>query len=438
MRQHTTLALKRLATLLAVVAIALAALVAAPAPSYALTTSKATAKSNEKGGTGIIGGAATRLTWEGTVDEGEEVSSITLTLPEGSSFDGVTSRITVLDGLSREDADAEVEAKGSSITVDFAKPVAQGLLVRLELTNMMFPEAGGDISVGGTYTTVAGETCDLEESAPITVISNTPTQKIVNWLDEQPWVEAWNSNQFLGMFMKPQLIVSSLVALFPGWLRCLLIVVVAYPFAMLFGLLLALMRTSRTKIVRAIAICYVNLVRGTPFFLQIYIAFFGLPMVGVNIDNTILGMVVVALNSAAYQSEIFRAGIESIPVGQYEAASSLGMNRTQTMISIILPQTIRRVIPTVTSDFITSYKDTSLLMSVGVMEVMMFAKNQVMIAGNMTPYTTAAIFYLIITLPLIKVVGIIERRLATSEQGQAPRPDAAELEPASTPLAKEA
>ena len=438
MRQHTTLALKRLATLLAVVAIALAALVAAPAPSYALTTSKATAKSNEKGGTGIIGGAATRLTWEGTVDEGEEVSSITLTLPEGSSFDGVTSRITVLDGLSREDADAEVEAKGSSITVDFAKPVAQGLLVRLELTNMMFPEAGGDISVGGTYTTVAGETCDLEESAPITVISNTPTQKIVNWLDEQPWVEAWNSNQFLGMFMKPQLIVSSLVALFPGWLRCLLIVVVAYPFAMLFGLLLALMRTSRTKIVRAIAICYVNLVRGTPFFLQIYIAFFGLPMVGVNIDNTILGMVVVALNSAAYQSEIFRAGIESIPVGQYEAASSLGMNRTQTMISIILPQTIRRVIPTVTSDFITSYKDTSLLMSVGVMEVMMFAKNQVMIAGNMTPYTTAAIFYLIITLPLIKVVGIIERRLATSEQGQAPRPDAAELEPASTPLAEEA
>ena len=161
-------------------------------------------------------------------------------------------------------------------------------------------------------------------------------------------------------------------------------------------------------------------------------------MVGVNIDNTILGMVVVALNSAAYQSEIFRAGIESIPVGQYEAASSLGMNRTQTMISIILPQTIRRVIPTVTSDFITSYKDTSLLMSVGVMEVMMFAKNQVMIAGNMTPYTTAAIFYLIITLPLIKVVGIIERRLATSEQGQAPRPDAAELEPASTPLAEEA
>ena len=438
MRQHTTLALRRLTLLFAVVAIALAALVAAPAPSYALTTSKATAKSNEKGGTGIIGGAATRLTWEGTVDEGEEVSSITLTLPEGSSFDGVTSRITVLDGLSREDADAEVEAKGSSITVDFAKPVAQGLLIRLELTNMMFPEAGGDISVGGTYTTVAGETCDLEESAPITVISNTPTQKIVNWLDEQPWVEAWNSNQFLGMFMKPQLIVSSLVALFPGWLRCLLIVVVAYPFAMLFGLLLALMRTSRTKIVRAIAICYVNLVRGTPFFLQIYIAFFGLPMVGVNIDNTILGMVVVALNSAAYQSEIFRAGIESIPVGQYEAASSLGMNRTQTMISIILPQTIRRVIPTVTSDFITSYKDTSLLMSVGVMEVMMFAKNQVMIAGNMTPYTTAAIFYLIITLPLIKVVGIIERRLATSEQGQAPRPDAAELEPASTPLAKEA
>ena len=98
------------------------------------------------------------------------------------------------------------------------------------------------------------------------------------------------------------------------------------------------------------------------------------------------------------------------------------MNGFQTMTSIILPQTVRRVIPTVTSDFITSYKDTSLLSSVGVMELMMFSKNLTTTSGNITPYMAAAIYYLIVTLPLIKVVGIIENNIARSERGGGPRP----------------
>jgi polar amino acid transport system substrate-binding protein len=130
----------------------------------------------------------------------------------------------------------------------------------------------------------------------------------------------------------------------------------------------------------------------------------------------------MAVNSSAYLAEIFRAGIQSIPQGQYEAAASLGMNGFQTMTSIILPQTVRRVIPTVTSDFITSYKDTSLLSSVGVMELMMFSKNLTTTSGNITPYMAAAIYYLIVTLPLIKVVGIIENNIARSERGGGPRP----------------
>jgi len=136
----------------------------------------------------------------------------------------------------------------------------------------------------------------------------------------------------------------------------------------------------------------------------------------------VLGVIVIAINASAYLAEIFRAGIQSIPQGQYEAASSLGMNYFQTMFDIILPQTVRRVIPTVTSDFITSYKDTSLLSSVGVMELMMFAKNLTSVSGNMTPYVAAAIFYLIVTLPLIKVVGYVEQRIANSERGGGPRP----------------
>lgn len=394
---------------------------AAPQPAQALTTEKATARPNEDGGDGVIGGMDTRLTWEGTVEPGEEVTSVTLTLPEGATFDGSTTRITALEGLSRMDVTGEATPSANSITVSFDQAIPEGSLLRLEITNMQFPAAGGDCVVSGSYES-AGATHELADSDPIATIANTPLQSLVNWLDEQPWVEAWNSNQFLGMFLRPQLLVTSFSSLAPGWLLCLGIVVAAYPFAIALGLLFAMLKISKWRILRAIAVVYINVLRGTPLFLQIYIMFFGLPMLNINIDNNLLGIIVMAINSSAYLAEIFRAGIQSIPQGQYEAASSLGMNYVQTMFSIILPQTVRRVIPTVTSDFITAFKDTSLLSSVGVMELMMFSKNLTTVTGNITPYVAAGIFYLIVTLPLIKVVGIVEENIARSERGGGPRP----------------
>ena len=394
-------------------------------PAQALTTEKATARPNEDGGKRVIGGLDTRLTWEATVEEGEDVSSVTLFLPKGSSFDGSKTKITVLDGMDRTKIEGEAVSHGESITIDFSMPAEAGYRLRLEIEGMRFSTAGGDVWVEGTYTTSAGETHDIErQPKAIATIENTWLQQLVTQMDEMPWVQAWNSNQFLGMFFKPQLILTSLFSLFPGWLVCLGIVVAAYPFAILLGLIFALMKISRHRLVRAIAIVYINFLRGTPLFLQIYIMFFGLPMMHINIGNNVLGVTVMAINSSAYLAEIFRAGIESIPLGQYEAAASLGMGHLQTMVNIILPQTIRRVIPTVTSDFITAFKDTSLLSSVGVMELMMFSKNLTSVTGNMTPYVTAAIFYLIVTLPLIKIVTIVEKRMARSERGGGPRPKA--------------
>lgn len=406
------------------VAAFLAAVLALPGAAFGLSTDKATAKPNEDGGSGVIGGMNTRLTWEGTVDDGESVDAVTLELPEGATFDGSSTRITVLEGLNRVKIDGQAQPDGKKITVAFAEPIPAGSLLRLEVTDMQFPSEGGDYAVEGSYET-DGATKELAPSSSIAVIANTPLQSIVNWLDEQPWVEAWNSNQFLGMFFKPQLLVTSFSSLFPGWVLCLGIIVACYPFAIALGLIFALLKISKHRLLRAVAIVYINILRGTPLFLQIYIMFFGLPMVGINIDNTLLGIIVMAVNSSAYLAEIFRAGIQSIPAGQYEAASSLGMSHAQTMFSIILPQTIRRVIPTVTSDFITAFKDTSLLSSVGVMELMMFSKNLTTVSGNITPYVAAGIFYLIVTLPLIKVVGVIEERIARSERGEGPRPKAA-------------
>ena len=405
----------------AVALLALVMLLALPAPALALTTNKATARPNEKGGSGVIGGLDTRLTWEGTVEAGEEVKSITLRLPEGGSFDNSTTKITALQGLNRAAVEGEAQPSGNELTVTFSTPVPAELLVRLEVEGMRFPEAGGECVVGGSYTNQAGEQT-LADAKPIATIANTPLQKLVATLDEAPWVQAWNANPFLGMFFKPQLLVTAFASLVPGWLLCLLIVLVAYPFAILLGLIFAFMKISKHRLIRAIAIVYINVLRGTPLFLQIYIMFFGLPMMNINIDNNVLGVVVIAINASAYLAEIFRAGIQSIPPGQYEAAASLGMSYFQTMFSIILPQTVLRVIPTVTSDFITSYKDTSLLSSVGVMELMMFSKNLTSVSGNMTPYVAAAVFYLIVTLPLIKAVTTIEKRMALSERGGGKRP----------------
>lgn len=387
-----------------------------------ITVGKATARPNEEGGDSIIGGIDTRLTWEGTVHVADGVSSVTLQLPEGSSLEHASTRVTVLSGLDRLEVPTTVSVEGSTLTVTFDTPVQDGSLLRIEATNMRFPSGGGDFAVSGGYETAMGLAGVIPASPSIHTIAITPLQATVTWLDDQAWVAAWNSVPFLGTFLKPQILVTSFARLFPGWLLCLVLVLCAYPCAILLGLVFALMRISRHAVLRGLSSLYVNVLRGTPFFLQIYLMFFGLPMMGVNIDNVVLGVIVVAINSSAYQAEIYRAGIQSIPDGQYEAASSLGMSPLQTMVWVILPQTIRRVIPTVTSDFITSYKDTSLLSSVGVMELMMFAKNISNTTGNITPYIAAAIYYLIVTLPLIKLVSSVERRMATAERGGGDRP----------------
>ena len=176
----------------------------------------------------------------------------------------------------------------------------------------------------------------------------------------------------------------------------LLLAVISVLLAVIPALLLAFMRLSKNKFVRGISGAYIAIFRSTPLLVQLSIIYFGLfgaisiprlYLFGfIDISRFIPGVVALALNSSAYVAEIFRAGIESISKGQHEAATALGMNWFQTMGLIIIPQSIRRVIPTMTSEFVMLYKDTSLLSSVGVMELMMFSKNLTATTGNITPY----------------------------------------------------
>ena len=279
----------------------------------------------------------------------------------------------------------------------------------------MFPIAGGDEQIIGSYTLVDGSSHDISDVPAITVTGTSFWDSASNWLKEQPWVQKWNENTFLRLFLNPPILVSSIPSVFQGFLMALAIVLVAFPLAIPFGFILALMRISKPRVLRAISGFYVNIVRGTPAFLQIYIAFFGLPLAGVQIPSYPLGVVVLAMNSAAYLCEIFRAGIQSIPKGQSEAARSLGMTSVQTMIYIIIPQTFRNVLPTMTSEFILLYKDTSLLAAVGVMEVVMYSKTIVASTGSITPYIVAALFYLVVTIPLARLVSGLEARMLGTE-----------------------
>lgn len=380
--------------------------------SSTLQVTKATARSNENGGTNVLGGIATRLTWEATTGTEESVSKVTLALPEGGSFEDSSATVTVLNGLDRTNVEATAKVEKSKLAISFAKPIAAGSNVRIEIEGVVFPSSAGAYAVDGTYELADGGKRDLPTSPTIAVTESTVVQNIVRWLDDQAWVDAWNANPFLGMFFKPQYVVTSIASLFQGWGIALLVTAIGFPLAIPVGLLFAFMKMSRRRYLRGIAICYINFLRGTPLFLQIYIAFFGLPMIGLNLPNLPLGVGVLAINCSAYLAEIFRAGIESISKGQHEAATALGMNWFQTMGLIIIPQSIRRVIPTMTSEFVMLYKDTSLLSSVGVMELMMFSKNLTATTGNITPYICAALYYLVVTIPLIHFVGKIEKKLA--------------------------
>ena len=359
------------------------------------------------------GGLETRFTYETATAPGETVLGIDFGFPEGTDTAKATADAVTLVGLQRSNVTVKTQAKGTSVKVIFSPSVEPSSTLRVVLHDVLTTYAGGKQAVSGTYTTQTG----THKLPPMTFTQGAPTvsQRIGFWLNRQPLVKTWNSVPILNAFFNPQLIAISIPILFWGWLLSIALIGVAYPVAIPIGLATAFLKMSKLAPVRWIASAYINVIRGTPLFLQIYIAFFGLPLVGIRLPDFPLGVIVLAVNSGAYLAEIFRAGIQSINKGQFEAASSLGMTYAQAMAYVIIPQTVRRVLPTMTSEFILLFKDTALLSAVGIFELMMNAKNSAANTGNVTAYTVAAVYYLMITIPLINWVGKLEHRLALSE-----------------------
>ncbi|MGP1407818.1 amino acid ABC transporter permease [Selenomonas sp.] len=166
------------------------------------------------------------------------------------------------------------------------------------------------------------------------------------------------------------------------------------------GLAVALCRISNLRPLRHLMEFYIWIMRGTPLMLQLLFVYFALPMIGIRLPDIAAALLAFTLNYAAYFAEIFRAGIQSIGRGQYEAAKSLGMTYTQTMRRIIVPQMIRHVLPPVSNETINLVKDTSLIYILAMNDLLRVARTIVQREFDMTPFFVAAVFYLAMTFVL--------------------------------------
>ena len=181
------------------------------------------------------------------------------------------------------------------------------------------------------------------------------------------------------------------------------------------GLSLALLRLSRWPLARTLVGGYVWLMRGTPLMLQMLFIYFALPFVpviGVRLPDFPAAILAFVLNYAAYFAEIFRAGIQSIGKGQYEAAQVLGMSRAQTMRRIILPQMVKRILPPLSNETITLVKDTSLIYVLAMNDLLRAARGLVQRDFTTMPFVVAAAFYLVMTLVLTWGFARLEKKYA--------------------------
>ena len=210
---------------------------------------------------------------------------------------------------------------------------------------------------------------------------------------------------------------SLLPILWEGFCTTLSIFGLTLLFSIPLGLLIAVLKMSKWRVIRYPVSFYISVMRGTPLLLQIVAIYFGsyylseYSGIGFSFDRFPAVIIAFSINYAAYFAEIFRGGIQSVPRGQYEAAYMLGMTRLQTFYRIILPQVLKRVVPASANEVITLVKDTSLAQVIAVTELFALAKKQQAAYASIYPLFVAGIFYYVANLLLSAIFAYLERKL---------------------------
>jgi polar amino acid transport system permease protein len=213
-------------------------------------------------------------------------------------------------------------------------------------------------------------------------------------------------------FLNWKVFVQTLPLLLSGLTTTLTLGVTAIILGLLGGLALALLRLYAVAPFRQLAIAYIDIFRAIPLLVLLIVVYYALPFVGIRLSPFGAAASALSVVSAAYSAEIFRAGIEAVPRGQFEAAHALGLSPWRLMSDVVLPQAVKLVIPPITSNSINVMKDTALASVVAMPDLLKQATQAQALAANPTPLISAALIYIVILLPLVRLVGVFENRLA--------------------------
>ncbi|NOX69866.1 MAG: amino acid ABC transporter permease [Gammaproteobacteria bacterium] len=219
---------------------------------------------------------------------------------------------------------------------------------------------------------------------------------------------------FIDTFFNWDVLTSSMPLLLSGLKVTLLLGLVSVVAGLVLGLAIALVRLYAMRPIRLVAIIYIDLFRSIPLLVLLILVYFALPFIGISLSPFASAAAALTIVSSAYTAEIFRAGIEAIPKGQFEASQALGLGYRHMMSDVILPQAIRVVIPPLTNNCINVIKDTALASVVAMPDLLKQATQAQALEANPTPLIVAALMYIGLLWPLVLLVGRFEKRLRTT------------------------
>ena len=216
------------------------------------------------------------------------------------------------------------------------------------------------------------------------------------------------------VFFNLDVLRRSLPLLLRGLWTTILLGAVSIVLGLLLGLVLVMLRLYGQRAVRLLAAAYINLFRALPLLVLLVLIYYALPFLGVRLSSFAAAATALSMVSGAYAAEIFRAGIEAVPRGQFEASAALGLRRWRVMRSVVLPQAVRIVVPPLTSNAISVLKDTALASVVAMPDLLKQATQAQALFANPSPLIGAAVLYLLLLLPLVGLVGWLTQRPLTA------------------------
>ncbi|MGO4436675.1 amino acid ABC transporter permease [Rhizobium sp. RAF56] len=211
-------------------------------------------------------------------------------------------------------------------------------------------------------------------------------------------------------FFNADVLLSALPALLRGLINTLLLGLMSIVIGIAIGLLISLVRLYAPKPFRLLAIFYIDILRATPVLVVLILIYYALPFVGLRLTSWTSAVMAFSIVMAAYSAEVFRSGIESVARGQFEAAAALGLPFIVTLYKVVLPQAIRIVIPPMTSNCVSMFKDTSLASTVALPELLKEAQDAQSLYANPSPLIGAALVYIILLWPMVRLVNMLEVR----------------------------